>query len=295
MLDFNHSPEAVKYFKGHCPNAQLHSVKSQPAICFYFESVGLAVFNARHLFHREIVSVVPPAPKESSPFVSIDDEAFEAHRESGGEGGCGCQAADRCQSSRCQKCFDRGIPCTTRCKCLGECGNPHTMPLPDYLTCFPAEDALHIPLEEILPQLTPRDIEFWTLTHGKFGHYWFQYKLCDLSAAASCWYCSRIGVRQLPDLRFFPIVPTPTADGKWLGLKERVTLLASRPLGEFEPFLSDSPLPSFILAKAWQADQTLAPAVLTRLVASTNLKAESIVKYFRRRIAALRPAVAEDA
>ncbi|GAQ90621.1 hypothetical protein KFL_006640010, partial [Klebsormidium nitens] len=66
-------------------------------------------------FDREIKAVVPPSPETSSPFVFIDDEAFESYRKSSGEGGCGCQAEDRCTSARCRKCWDQGLPCTKRC------------------------------------------------------------------------------------------------------------------------------------------------------------------------------------
>jgi hypothetical protein len=121
---------------------------------------------------REIVSIVPPLPQDSSSFVSIDDVAFEEYRNSSGEGGCACKP-DGCVSARCRKCCGQELPCTTRCKCRGECGNPHTMPEPEYLASYDGGDPSLVPLKDIIPQLTPRDVEFWSLKNGRFGYHWF--------------------------------------------------------------------------------------------------------------------------
>ncbi|GAQ80475.1 hypothetical protein KFL_000550065 [Klebsormidium nitens] len=252
-----------------------------------------ATLNRSAAFEREIKAVVPPPPQSSSPFVYIDHEAFESYRKSSGEGGCGCQTEDRCSSARCRKCWDQGLPCTKRCKCQGKCGNPHLMPLPEDLACYPVENRALVSLEEIVAQLTPRDVEFWALKHGRFRHYWFQYKLCDLAEAESCWYCSRFGERQIPTLSFFPIVSVPDGEGKYVDLKERAELVKKRDPSA-EAFFADSALPSVILATAWQASPTLTDEALSKLVDATNLQRASIVNYFRKKNEAPRENNAAD-
>jgi hypothetical protein len=98
----------------------------------------------------------------------------------------------------------------------------------------------------------------------------------------NCWYCSRVGQRQLPSVPFFPLVPTPNGQGKWLGLHDRFALLESND-PKSKLFFEDAPLPSIILLKEWQASHELTIEMLDRLVAVTNLDRASIVNYFRKK------------
>jgi hypothetical protein len=156
------------------------------------------------------------------------------------------------------------------------------MPEPEYLACFPEEDRAGVPLAKIISQLTPRDVEFWSLQHGKFGYYWFQYKLCDEGVAGSCWYCSRFGQRQLPNLSFFPIVPLPDGERKWMDLLARVDLQESGD-PRSQQGLTDSSLPSVFLLSEWQACHELSEEKLELLVKISNLKKSSIVNHFKKK------------
>jgi hypothetical protein len=224
--------------------------------------------------------VVPPAPADCDDFTAVDEKGYEEYRKSE-EGGCACLTERRCESTRCRKCWVQGLPCTARCKCKGLCGNPHKMPLPKCLSELSEVDQGRCTLAEIVASLTPKDVEFWSLKHGRFGHYWLQYKLCDRSEAKDCWYCSRFGVRQLPRLSFFPITPTPNGQGGWKELQERAKIVRQK-LPKAARFTSSESLPSYILKAEFKRDRSLEDDRLRGLVASTNLKPETIVSIWER-------------
>lgn len=229
---------------------------------------------------RKIVSVVPPSPGDCEAFEAIDEDGFEEYRKSN-EGGCSCGAEGRCESARCRKCWGQGLPCTGRCKCKGACGNPHPIPLPECLIGMPEEEIRRLTLADIVRMLTPRDIEFWALKHGRFGHYWLQFKLCARADAPGCWYCSRFGVRQLPNLEWFPLTTISDEEGGWMSLHQRVELMQAKD-PRASQFLSSDSLPSFILRNAFNTSRQLTRDRLEELVKLTNLKAESILQIFKK-------------
>lgn len=247
--------------------------------------------DGQEAFGFPITATTVPQPKEFSAFCEVDEQGISDYLED--SGGCGCTTG--CSlASRCRGCVGQNRPCTWRCKCKGQCFNRIQPPLPENW------DAIKdLPLAQIVMQLTPRDIEFFTSKHGRFQHYYTQFALCPEDEAASCWYCSRFGARRLPtEMRgkFLPLGTVPNAAGDdWKRLPERWADVQNGAACAKAYFTDDS-LPSNILAKAYRAAPTASPTADTvaRLAKLAQLADDDIRAIFKQTHAKAEARAAQD-
>jgi len=209
-------------------------------------------------FDRPVIAISSPAPEQCTATTSIPEAAFLEQKE---VNGCSCQPGSaRCSSRRCGNCVAKGEPYTLRCDCKGTCHNPFNSspPLPAGLS---QQEFDSMPLSEVVKKLSARDIELWVAVHSSLLFYCTQFKLCSPGTPQHerCWYCKKRDQEQerlLKDYDFFPVYTAATADGSaWetLEVRQRMMRDPSTRVQAVQRYLSDSALPSHIIAAAYQA------------------------------------------
>jgi hypothetical protein len=221
-------------------------------------------------------SYVSPKPSKAASGLHVQEEAVR-----GNETGRQQSFADSCKTARCRNCFGKNRPCSFRCACKGACGNSKPVPVPEAFQGRSRAEMESTTLQDLVSQLTPRDIELWAVKHGKFGHYWLQFKLCSVEGSEDCWYCSRVQQRIFPKLSYFQIMPEPNGEGGWTSLAERVRMVEE---GErdIESFLSNASLPSHKIKEAWVDDPHLTEERAKLLAEKSNLSVPTIQGLFEK-------------
>ena len=138
--------------------------------------------------HMQVTVFAPNAAQQSSADIALPEADILAAQRIGG---CGCKGG--CNDRRCQKCMANNQPCTFKCKCKGRCTNPFNtnMPLPENIS---AEELSELPLSDIIPRLTVRDLEHFAVVHGTIQFYCTQFMLCPEDDP--CWYCEKMAAER---------------------------------------------------------------------------------------------------